>query len=199
MAAEPGEQRSGPCAGRAGTGLAASRVSESLARRSRGSSQSSPYLRYTLRMSSIRPLPSIPPEAWPAPETLLSRSDLCRLFGVSREVVRAWDRRKIGPPLSQKGVFKDQKHRAAYIAGEVRAWYERQKATPVETLIAAVNFDLSAPAQPSPAATELVEPPPAPVEYSVRGFEWCALDDGDEPFTCNNRRSRPARSGGYWG
>jgi len=199
VAAEPGEQRSGPCAGRAGTGLAASRVSESLARRSRGSSQSSPYLRYTLRMSSIRPLPSIPPEAWPAPETLLSRSDLCRLFGVSREVVRAWDRRKIGPPLSQKGVFKDQKRRAAYKAGEVRAWYERQKATPVETLIAAVNFDLSAPAQPSPAATELVEPPPAPVEYSVRGFEWCALDDGDEPFTCNNRRSRPARSGGYWG
>jgi hypothetical protein len=195
----PGEQRSGRCAAGAGERSAASRVWESLAGRSRGSSQSSPYLRYTLSMSSIRPLPSIPPEAWPAPDTLLSRSDLCRLFGVSREVVRAWDRRKIGPPLSQKGVFKDQKHRAAYIAGEVRAWYERQKATPVETLIAAVNFDLSAPAQPSPAATELVEPPPAPVEYSVRGFEWCALDDGDEPFTCNNRRSRPARSGGYWG
>jgi len=111
-------------------------------------------------------------------------------------VVRAWDRRKIGPPLSQKGVFKDQKRRAAYKAGEVRAWYERQKATPVETLIAAVNFDLSAPAQPSPAATELVEPPPVPVEFAAPGFGWCALDDGGEPFPSNRRTVRPGR---YWG
>src|SRR5215469_18317359 len=62
-------------------------------------------------------------DAWPPPDTLITRRQLAELYGVTVEVVRAWERRGKGPPKVtnlKRGDFSP----ALYRCGEARAWLE---------------------------------------------------------------------------
>jgi hypothetical protein len=162
------------------------------------------------RPAAILALP--PEDAWPSPETLITRRQLAELYGVTVEVIRAWERRGKGPPKVtnlKRGDFSP----ALYRCGEARVWLEDMVAAQDEGVA-----DASAP--PSPA--EPVEPViddretrKAKAIARVRQLEsgliedepvmpgrrvsshWCALAEGDEPFASNVvTRSRPGR---YWG
>ena len=161
------------------------------------------------RPAAILALP--PEDAWPPSDTLITRRELAELYGVTVEVIRAWERRGKGPPKVtnlKRGDFSP----ALYRCGEARAW--------LEDTVAAQDAATAAFTPPSPA-----EPPePAVDEHAARKAEalphvgqlesraiedepgervqnvssgWCALTEGDEPFASNVvTRSRPGR---YWG
>jgi hypothetical protein len=162
------------------------------------------------RPAAILALP--PEDAWPLPDRLITRRQLAELFGVTAEVIRAWERRGKGPPKVtnlKRGDFSP----ALYRCGEARAWLEDSAAAQNS---AATAFIPSSPAEPlepivddretrkakAPLArvrqleSQLIEnEPSAPVQKVSSG--WCALAPGDEPFASNIvTRLRP---GGYWG
>jgi DNA-binding transcriptional MerR regulator len=148
---------------------------------------------------------ALPPEGtWPPPDTLITRRELAELYGVTVEVIRAWERRGKGPPKVtnlQRGDFSP----ALYRCGEAKAWLEGM----VVALGAAAAF---APPSPAEAIIDDRAARKAKAIAHVRqlegqlieiegaqnlGSSWCALDEGDEAFASNAiKRSRPA---GYWG
>ena len=154
---------------------------------------------------------ALPPEdAWPPPDTLITRRQLAELYGVTIEVIRAWERRGKGPPKVtnlKRGDFSP----ALYRCGEARAWLEDM----IAVQDAAAAFTSPSPAEPvepvvddraarKPSAlarvrqleSQAIEDEPVVPAQSV-GSHWCALADGDEPFASNVvRRSRSPR---YWG
>jgi len=160
-----------------------------------------------------RPAPvlALPPEdAWPLPDTLITRRQLAELYGVTVEVIRAWERRGKGPPKVtnlKRGDFSP----ALYRCGEARAWLEDM----IAVQDAAAAFTSPSPAEPvepvvddraarKPSAlarvrqleSQAIEDERVVPAQSV-GSGWCALAESDEPFASNVvRRSRPGR---YWG
>ena len=159
------------------------------------------------RPAAVLALP--PDDAWPPPDTLITRRQLAELYGVTVEVIRAWERRGKGPPKVtdlKRGDFSP----ALYRCGEARVWLE-------DTVAAqdAAAFTLPSPAGPvepvvdEPAASRakpitrvrqlegrLVEDVPADPGRRVSS-NWRTLAEGDEPFVSNVvKRSRQAR---YWG
>jgi hypothetical protein len=160
------------------------------------------------RPAAILALP--PEDAWPQPDTLITRRQLAELYGVTVEVIRAWERRGKGPPKVtnlKRGDFSP----ALYRCGEARVWLEDMGAAQD----AAVAFTPPSPAElPEPIADDReIRRAKAPVR--IRQLEsqavedeavepgrrvssnWGALAEGDEPFASNVvTRSHPAR---YWG
>src|SRR6516164_10776806 len=71
------------------------------------------------RPAAILALP--PQDAWPPPDTLITCRQLAELYGVTVEVIRAWERREKGPPKVtslKRGDFSP----ALYRCGAARAW-----------------------------------------------------------------------------
>ena len=149
-------------------------------------------------------------DAWPPPEALITRRQLAELYGVTVEVIRAWERRGKGPPKVtnlKRGDFSP----ALYRCGEVKAWLEDMVA--VQNAAAAFTPPSSAepvgpivedfetrkakmPARVRQLESQAVEDEPVVTERRVSAG-WCALAEGDEPFASNVvTRSRPGR---YWG
>jgi hypothetical protein len=147
---------------------------------------------------------------WPPPDTLITRRQLAELYGVTVEVIRAWERRGKEPPKVtslKRGDFSP----ALYRCGEARVWLEDVIAA--QDAAAAAFAPLSPAEPPEPAVDEhaarkanaiarvrqlesqLIED--EPVEPARRiNSGWRALAEGDEPFASNAvKRSRPAR---YW-
>jgi hypothetical protein len=163
----------------------------------------------TGRPAAILALP--PEDAWPPPDTLITRRQLAELYGVTVEVIRAWERRRKGPPKVtnlKRGDFSP----ALYRSREARVW--------LEDMVAAQNDAAAALSFPSPAEplepviddraarkakaiararqleSQLIEDEPVEPGRGA-GSHWRALAEGDEPFARNVvKRSRPAR---YWG
>ena len=161
------------------------------------------------RTAAVLALP--PEDAWPPLDTLITRRQLAELYGVTVEVIRAWERRGKGPPKVtnlKRGDFSP----ALYRCGEARVW--------LADMVAAQDAAAAAFTPPSPAEppepivddcetrkvealarvrhleSQLIEDEPVVPAQSV-GSHWCALADGDEPFASNVvTRSRPGR---YWG
>jgi hypothetical protein len=155
---------------------------------------------------------ALPPEdAWPSPETLITRRQLAELYGVTVEVIRAWERRGKGPPKVtnlKKGDFSP----ALYRCGEARAW--------LEDMVAALGapaavFTPPPPTEPPEPVVDDRETRKAKALARIRQLEsqaiedepveparkissdWRTLAEGDEPFASNVvRGSRPGR---YWG
>ena len=144
-------------------------------------------------------------------DVLITRRQLAELYGVTVEIIRAWERRGKGPPKAtnlKRGDFSP----ALYRCGEVRAWLEDAVAAQDA---AAAAFTPPSPAEPPvPLVDDRLTREPK-VLARVRQLEsqltedepvvsarrvssgWCALAEGDEPFMSNVvRRSRPGR---YWG
>src|SRR6516164_7119704 len=94
------------------------------------------------RPAAILALP--PEDAWPPADTLITRRQLAELYGVTVEVIRAWERRGKGPPKVTKlkrGDFSP----ALYRCGEARVWLEDMVAVQDA---AAAAFTLPSPAEP---------------------------------------------------
>src|SRR6516225_63005 len=73
------------------------------------------------RPAAILALP--PEDAWPPPDTLITRRQLAELYGVTVEVIRAWERRGKGPRKVtnlKRGDFSP----ALYRCAEVKSWLE---------------------------------------------------------------------------
>ena len=161
-----------------------------------------------------RPAPvlALPPEdAWPLPDTLITRRQLAELYGVTVEVIRAWERRGKGPPKVtnlKRGDFSP----ALYRCGEAKAWLEDMVAAQDAAVAAftppsrAEPLDpdvddraASKPKAPAPIRQlegQAIEDEPVAPEQRVSSH-WCALAEGDEPFASNVvKGSRPGR---YWG
>jgi hypothetical protein len=151
---------------------------------------------------------ALPPEdAWPPPDTVINRRQLAELYGVTVEVIRAWERRGKGPPKVtnlKRGDFSP----ALYRCGEAKAWLEYM----VAAQNAAAAFTPPSPVEPVAPIIEDRAADKAKAIARVRQLEsqqieddraqrmnsgWRALAEGDEPFASNVvNRSRPAR---YWG
>jgi hypothetical protein len=141
------------------------------------------------------------------PETLITRRQLAELFGVTVEVIRAWERRGKGPPKVtnlKRGDFSP----ALYRCGEARAWLE-------DAVAAQDAFNPPSTVEPPEPAVDDRAAPKANALARIRQLEsqliendrvvpaqrvssgWRALAEGDEPFASNVvKRSRQAR---YWG
>jgi hypothetical protein len=141
---------------------------------------------------------------------LITRRQLAELYGVTVEVIRAWERRGKGPPKVtnlKRGDFSP----ALYRCREARAWLEDV----VAAQDAAAAFTPLSPAEPvGPVVDDraarkakalarvrqlesqaIEDEPVVPLQSVDSG--WCALAEGDEPFVSNVvTRSRPGR---YWG
>jgi hypothetical protein len=161
------------------------------------------------RPAAILALP--PEDAWPPPDTLITRRQLAELYGVTVEVIRAWERRGKGPPKVtnlKRGDFSP----ALYRCGEAKAW--------LEDAVAAQDAAVAACTRPSPAEplksviddcaarkakaiarvrqleSQLIGDEPVEPRRRVSS-NWRALAEGDDPFASSVvKRSRPAR---YWG
>ena len=73
------------------------------------------------RPAAILALP--PEDAWPSSDTLITRRQLADLYGVTVEVIRAWERRGKGPRKEtnlKRGDFSP----VLYRSGEARVWLE---------------------------------------------------------------------------
>src|SRR6516225_1371693 len=105
------------------------------------------------RPAAILALP--PEDAWPPPDTLITRRQLAELYGVTVEVIRAWERRGNGPPKVtnlKRGDFSP----ALYRCAEARVW--------LEEMVAAQDAAAAAFTPPSPAETpdrSLMNAPPS--------------------------------------
>ena len=161
------------------------------------------------RPAAILALP--PQDAWPPPDTLITCRQLAELYGVTVEVIRAWERRGKGPPKVtnlKRGDFSP----ALYRCGEVRAWLENAVAaqdeaaavfappSPAEPLEPIVDdcqtHKVKAPARVRQLESQLIEDEPVVTGRRVSAGR-CGLAEGDEPFASNVvTRSRPGR---YWG
>jgi len=154
---------------------------------------------------------ALPPEdAWPPPDALITRRQLAELYGVTVEVIRAWERRGKGPPKVtnlKRGDFSP----ALYRCGEVRAWLENAVAaqdeaaavfappSPAEPLEPIVDdcqtHKVKAPARVRQLENQAIEDEPVQPGRGA-GSHWCAVAEGDEPFASNVvRRARPAQ---FW-
>jgi len=157
------------------------------------------------RPAAILALP--PEDAWPPPDALINRRQLAELYGVTVEVIRAWERRGKGPPKVtnlKRGDFSP----ALYRCREAKAWLESM----VDAQNAAAAFTPPSSAEPLEPVIDDRAARKAKALARVRQLEsrliederaqnagsgWRALVEGDEPFASNVvRRSRPAR---YWG
>jgi len=161
-----------------------------------------------------RPAPvlALPPEdAWPLPDTLITRRQLAELYGVTVEVIRAWERRGKGPPKVtnlKRGDFSP----ALYRCGEAKAWLEDAVAEQDAAVAAFTPPSVTEPLEPvvndcadlkakvlagiGQLESQAIEDEPIVPAHRVSSH-WCTLAEGDEPFASNVvRRSRPAR---YWG
>ena len=161
------------------------------------------------RPAGVRALP--PEDAWPPADTLIIRRQLAELYGVTVEVIRAWERRGKGPPKVtnlKRGDFSP----ALYRCGEAKAWLEDMVAAQDAAVAAftppsrAEPLDpdvddraASKPKAPAPIRQlegQAIEDEPVAPEQRVSSH-WCALAEGDEPFASNVvKGSRPGR---YWG
>ena len=161
------------------------------------------------RPAAVLALP--PDDAWPPPDTLITRRQLAELYGLTVEVIRAWERRGKGPPKVtnlKRGDFSP----ALYRCGEAKTWLEDIVAA--QTAAVAAFTPLCPAESPEPVVDEpaasrakpitrvrqlegrLVEDVPADPGRRVSS-NWRTLAEGDEPFVSNVvRRSRPSR---YWG
>ena len=160
------------------------------------------------RPAAILALP--PEDVWPPPDTLITRRQLAELYGVTVEVIRAWERRGKGPRKEtnlKRGDFSP----VLYRSGEARVWLEDvvaaqdaavaaftrlSPAEPVDRVVDERALKAKAPTRIRQLESQAVEDE-AGVPVQGVGFGWRALAEGDEPFASNVvKRSRPAR---YWG
>src|SRR6516162_2077113 len=149
------------------------------------------------RPAAILALP--PEDAWPPPDTLITRRQLAELYGVTVEVIRAWERRGKGPPKVtnlKRGDFSP----ALYRCGEAKAWLEDMVAAQ-DAAVAA--FTPPSPAEPLDPVVDDCQTPRVRASVRIRqlesqavedeagvpvqgvGFGWRALAEGDEPFASN--------------
>jgi hypothetical protein len=152
----------------------------------------------------------LPEDAWPPADTLITRRQLAELYGVTVEVIRAWERRGKGPPKVtdlKRGDFSP----ALYRCGEARVWIEDMVAAQ-DAAVAAfppsspanppeIGVDhraalkAKAPARVRQAESKLIEDEPVVPGRKVSS-NWRALAEEDEPFPSNVvTRPRPVR---YW-
>src|SRR6516164_9627816 len=143
------------------------------------------------RPAAILALP--PEDAWPPPDTLITRRQLAELYGVTVEVIRAWQRRGKGPPKVtnlKRGDFSP----ALYRCGEAKAWLEDMVAAQDAAVAAFTPPSPSEPSEPviddraarkakAPAPirqleSQAVEDEPVQPGRGV-GSHWCALAEGD--------------------
>ena len=161
------------------------------------------------RPAAILALP--PEDAWPSPETLITRRQLAELYGVTVEVIRAWERRGKAPPKVtdlKRGDFSP----ALYRCGQAKSWLEDMVAAQVAAVAAFTPASAAEPPEPviddraarkakaiarvRQLESQAIEDEPVVPARRV-GSHWCALAEGDEPFPSNAvTRSRPGR---YWG
>jgi hypothetical protein len=142
---------------------------------------------------------------------LITRRQLAELYGVTVEVIRAWERRGKGPPKVtnlKRGDFSP----ALYRCAEARVWLmdvvaaqdaadaeftPPSLAEPREPVVNDCSgLEAKVPARIGQLESQAVED--EPVEPARRvSSHWCALAEGDEPFASNViTRAPPAR---YWG
>jgi len=158
------------------------------------------------RTAAVLALP--PEDAWPPLDTLITRRQLAELYGVTVEVIRAWERRGKGPPKVtnlKRGDFSP----ALYRCGEARVWLADMVAaqdaaaaafTPpssAETLDRVVDEHAAQKAK-APDRIRQLEGQAIEHEAGVPvqsvGSGWRALAEGDEPFTSNVvKRAHAAR------
>jgi hypothetical protein len=148
-----------------------------------------------------------PEDAWPPADTLITRRQLAELYGVTVEVIRAWDRRGKGPPKVtnlKRGDFSP----ALYRCREAKAWLEDAVASqdaaaastppsPVEAVEPLVNNRAARKAKAIARVwqleSRLIEDEPVVPGRRVSS-NWRAFAEGDEPFASNVvTRSRPGR------
>jgi hypothetical protein len=140
---------------------------------------------------------------------LITRRQLAELYGVTVEVIRAWERRGKGPPKVtnlKRGDFSQ----ALYRCGEARVCLEDMVAvqdaavgaftrlSPAEPLDPVVDeraLKAKAPARVRQAESKLIEDEPIVPGRRVSS-NWRPLAEEDEPFPSNVvTRPRPVR---YW-
>ena len=123
------------------------------------------------RPAAILALP--PEDAWPPPQTLITRRQLAELYGVAVEVIRAWERRGKGPPKVtnlKKGEFSP----ALYRCGEARTWLEDAVAAQDEAIAV---FVPPSPAERPEAAVDDCESRKAKALACVRQLEGQRIKD----------------------
>ena len=149
--------------------------------------------------------------SWPPLDTLITRRQLAELYGVTVEVIRAWERRGKGPPKVtnlKRGDFSP----ALYQCREARAWLEDMVDAQDAAATVFTPPSHSEPPEPVvdnraarkakvPARTRQLESQVVedePVEPARRiSSHWYAVAEGAESFASNVvTRSRPGR---YWG
>ena len=160
------------------------------------------------RPAAILALP--PEDAWPSSDTLITRRQLADLYGVTVEVIRAWERRGKGPRKEtnlKRGDFSP----VLYRSGEARVWLEDvvaaqdaavaaftrlSPAEPVDRVVDERALKAKAPTRIRQLESQAVEDGPVAPEQRVSSH-WRTLAEGYEPFPSNViTRSRPGR---YWG
>ena len=150
-------------------------------------------------------------DAWPPSDTLITRRQLAELYGVTVEVIRAWERRGKGPRKVtnlKRGDFSP----ALYRCAEARVWLEDAVAAQDAAVAAFTPASAAEPPEPivddrsarkanaltrvRQLESQLIgDEPVAPAQRMTSGR--CSLVEGDEPFASNVvTRSRPGR---YWG
>jgi hypothetical protein len=173
-------------------------------------------------MSLLAPIPAspkgrpaailaLPPEdAWPPPDTLITRRQLAELYGVTVEVIRAWERRGKGPPkLAQppRDGFSEVLYRcadardwlvSAVAAQDAAALTLPSPAEPVEPLEPVIDDRAARKAKAIARVPQLESQLIDDARAQTVGSGWCTLAEGDEPFASNVvRRSGPwAGTGG---
>src|SRR6516164_2162735 len=97
------------------------------------------------RPAAILALP--PEDAWPPPDTLITRRQLAELYGVTVEVIRAWERRGKAPPKVtnlKRGDFSP----ALYRCGQAKSWLEDMVAAQVAAVAAFTPASAAEPPEP---------------------------------------------------
>jgi hypothetical protein len=152
--------------------------------------------------TNTKPLGSIAiPAEWPAPERLLRRAELAEFLGVTKEVIRGWERRGHGPPKVADGVF-GRWEPVFYRAGDVREWFDRAvrpvspTAEPETALGPSIDERRAAALRrvQELLATEAEEEPVAYTPIYDVGDD----DEDFEPFSQVGRAPRRRGPGGYF-
>jgi hypothetical protein len=149
-------------------------------------SNAHPIPRRKGRPAAVLALP--PADAWPPPETLISRAALAELFGVNVPTFRGWERRAKGPP---RAFAQGQEPR--YRCREAREWLEREVRR--QEAFERVSRLLSELAE--EPVDELVEPEPADHTTFVPLFAERDDEPFADPFAAAGRRA-PTQPRRYW-
>jgi hypothetical protein len=93
-------------------------------------------------MNKRRVLPYIPPEVWPPDDTLIERSKVAQLLGITSAALKYLEQSGQGPPVFVKGSFSTKPGQkrlpTLFRCGELRQWYEAYTRDPINRLMGAV-------------------------------------------------------------